>query len=1086
MWVVHGEFDANGANTKKLLKPGKTYKIGRKAPADLIIASKSISQGVFAIVVGPFTAEQVQDFSSRPSLEFVNEHASKDIAVNRGGGAATEDGMLEEDEANSYQVRQDGGRLSLEDGDRIALTSSIFISVKWHPSEFSSGAKVSVTEIETRIQQCTLMGCHLRLPSKEWQPGASHLIVPQIRLIPVVMMALAHGAHIVSLDYFNDLYIQGVERSATERGSLENSFDPPEPLDMLPQLPDGFSFFDQEEAPGILKSQPERRKLLVGTTCLFIHASDEPSSSLSSRKELVEVCGGRVLVFSLSSFDFSSEVQAQRELSKHKANALSWCSSVTDGAPNAPDGGLVVLVQDALQYHDEPWYRNLVSATRAAEIRMPDNGLDAVVTAILYSNPRQHLNATASISVSQIPAASHQLIDPSVATGGTGAQGVVAHAQAPTPSDPAQAAAPASGLSPPIPTTATAGSSAPAGLSNASAPVQTPQFDPSALQQQQQQQQQQSGLPPEDSAGSMPPPVSARPRRRAGLAKPVNALDQLFAEPSGSNRSQADPPTAPVGSSQVGPTTQDSAPGASAATQSAASSSTVPQRRRRAGGQSRISDVFGGSSSAGGSAGGVGGTQDAEGDDNFRKSKRFRHMLDEEDGVVPSQTGAKANRGAGSGSGSPEGQDSALSQSATTRGGDIEMQAADNEGAVVGSESSSRSRENARASKQPEKQVAESPASKTQSKSHPTTTQVIRSTPGPRGKGVGEKPDEEPTFLQALAMRKKGKKAVIDDFDREFNNLKLTKPARGVDEDRGRDEAYEAWEATRIDDWETPVGNFVQVDFVPLMRKDGRARGGSAAASVDAPSKWANLPNFKKFKPKGKAGSAPPQEKQRRAPVRMDLTEGQDFGLGEDYMDRPKAKAFGLAELEPEDDDTLRTHAGMGSQARRVAKSSAMQRSQGVFTALQESDDEETQEDRGGRRAGPSQRGAAAKGMQSRRRSTLEEDDNEEEEDDDGEAYPDLRLPTNTGDYDMSISRSQRPPTSRNKRGKTATQLRIDGDDSEDDAGGGARGPGSKRTHSRAAGGDDDSDSDGGFKGFGGASKSRSATAAKRARFARN
>lgn len=69
----------------------------------------------------------MQDFSSRPSLEFVNEHASKDIAVNRGGGAATEDGMLEEDEANNYQVRQDGGRFSLEDGDRIALTSSIFI-----------------------------------------------------------------------------------------------------------------------------------------------------------------------------------------------------------------------------------------------------------------------------------------------------------------------------------------------------------------------------------------------------------------------------------------------------------------------------------------------------------------------------------------------------------------------------------------------------------------------------------------------------------------------------------------------------------------------------------------------------------------------------------------------------------------------------------------------------------------------------------------------------------------------------------------------------------------------------------------------
>lgn len=93
------------------------------------------------------------------------------------------------------------------------------------------------------------------------------------------------------------------------------------------------------------------------------------------------------------------------------------------------------------------------------------------------------------------------------------------------------------------------------------------------------------------------------------------------------------------------------------------------------------------------------------------------------------------------------------------------------------------------------------------------------------------------------------------------------------------DEDYEAFKAMAEEELRIKVrGNFVQVDFVPLIhrktevrREDERAGGGNGGK-----------PNFKKFRSKGNSSN----EGVRRRGVAMVLPESNDYGLGQSYWDQ--------------------------------------------------------------------------------------------------------------------------------------------------------------------------------------------------------
>ena len=98
--------------------------------------------------------------------------------------------------------------------------------------------------------------------------------------------------------------------------------------------------------------------------------------------------------------------------------------------------------------------------------------------------------------------------------------------------------------------------------------------------------------------------------------------------------------------------------------------------------------------------------------------------------------------------------------------------------------------------------------------------------------------DTDPAFLTALASRK-GKKTAEDEFDREFNKLRISKP------DIHREEDEQAWEI--LGDFDTDTrnmrGNFMVVIDLEVFRRNS-SRGHTAGGTRT----YDGRPNFKKFK----------------------------------------------------------------------------------------------------------------------------------------------------------------------------------------------------------------------------------------------
>ena len=97
------------------------------------------------------------------------------------------------------------------------------------------------------------------------------------------------------------------------------------------------------------------------------------------------------------------------------------------------------------------------------------------------------------------------------------------------------------------------------------------------------------------------------------------------------------------------------------------------------------------------------------------------------------------------------------------------------------------------------------------------------------------KPDTDAAFLKAIASTKRGKKAE-DKFDREFNNLKISKPELEQEQ-----EPEEEWGVLADFGDDTDLrGNFMVVVELDVYKKDKENSVVNHA--------WAGKPNFKKFK----------------------------------------------------------------------------------------------------------------------------------------------------------------------------------------------------------------------------------------------
>jgi hypothetical protein len=111
-----------------------------------------------------------------------------------------------------------------------------------------------------------------------------------------------------------------------------------------------------------------------------------------------------------------------------------------------------------------------------------------------------------------------------------------------------------------------------------------------------------------------------------------------------------------------------------------------------------------------------------------------------------------------------------------------------------------------------------------------------RTTVKPKKAGDGAV-DKDEAFLTAVASKKRGKKSE-DEFDREFNKLRISKP------DLQREDDQQAWEVLGDFDGIPNIrGNFMVVMDLDLFKN---SNGRREVARDDAA--FTNRPNFKKFK----------------------------------------------------------------------------------------------------------------------------------------------------------------------------------------------------------------------------------------------
>ena len=124
-------------------------------------------------------------------------------------------------------------------------------------------------------------------------------------------------------------------------------------------------------------------------------------------------------------------------------------------------------------------------------------------------------------------------------------------------------------------------------------------------------------------------------------------------------------------------------------------------------------------------------------------------------------------------------------------------------------------------------------------------------------KSVPTRPEnvsKDETFLKAASKVKRGN-AKVDEFDLEFNALKISKPTKAVPinpkimANKARQTDEELYRL--LEDMDTSTtGNFIVIERVDLYRKDQEL--GQPSEALQLNPEWAGKKNFKKFRKVGK------------------------------------------------------------------------------------------------------------------------------------------------------------------------------------------------------------------------------------------
>ncbi|THH27257.1 hypothetical protein EUX98_g6930 [Antrodiella citrinella] len=804
MWVCTGPFDGETIGVvnfekTKLLKPGKTYTLGRKRQP-LTVNHKSIHQEHIVIIVGNYSEENANDPGFIPTLEVINK-GSKERKL----FVQADDVQVSINPGSSHEMR---------DGDVFYILGDSTITVRWEKTCCYSS--LPSDSFKPPVQECAALGISIVMTPHS---GVTHHLVSSYTLKPAVAASLISLASLVKPDWLNAVLALGQTDNDNGPSALERLYNLPRVSEHRPDY--------SPSIPSTLRTvstwEPDETRVDMLRDHRFIFIGEKGREASSDDKDLVKRGGGDYECLSVN------------------GGRKGFHSVLAKGSTKGKD---LILVADehamGTALGEDEW---MEFVQEAALYRLKFVRLEKLVSAVVHvdmsyidcklSDSGQVINRFASPIPDVVPNTLAE--EPSYAQT---ALPPPAHVPGPGPSGP------------PRKVIRRAGRAASAAIAN------TPSEQPPAPSM----PPPESGVPrstnaedDQDAAPLLPPPPPKRTlvRRARTPAPTIVGIDDPSAILDGDTVMRAlSPVPEPSDRPKVPPTPIRRAKrrlGATQASQAdfAPSESVEPAHKK-------FKALF-----------------DESDPDRIAQSdmQEYKSMFTQKQSFTQSEIERQAK----------EEEESILERSqtqATQSAPRGQKRKVDGEDVEMVDEEHPRHRARTAGPEEPvvpEKTTEKSakkttePAEKTKAKV-PGKSAKVTTAKAEKSKGASDgKEDKDDAFLKAVASTKRGKKKE-DDFDREFNNLRIAKP------DLRRQEVANEWAVLEeFGDDGNLRGNFMVVVEMDVFRKEPRKDQGVYRRGEERLD-WEGKPDFKKFKKKSSG--------EKRALIELVAEEQPEFNFG--------------------------------------------------------------------------------------------------------------------------------------------------------------------------------------------------------------
>ncbi|KAF7314496.1 CDC73-C domain-containing protein [Mycena kentingensis (nom. inval.)] len=825
MWVITGDtlslppfLPHNNHTESKLLKPGKTYTVGRKA-RDINLNSGKVSHDAGFFTVGPFSADDVGDESTRPKLKFESTTIKGSIQIERDGESSTLDC---------------GKSKKLDHGDTLAISKTMNMKVEWVP--------VCCYQQPTRaspdtLNKCAALGIHLL---NLQQTSLTHHLTESLSFDITQAISLASGAILVSPQWLQEIFRLGDT-------SLESDFKLPEAKAFRPPRAQGTSEDENIWAPSETRSSMFR-------PYYFICVGEKGREADSRLRQLIEESGGKTGTFVVS----GGPDKFKKAISRDKPETMVLVADVEACKAAIGKNDWKALVDMAQTYGMRFFSRDDIVCAVLKEDTAPFH-------TSVEDQPQEAEDPPSSPIPSFVPDTQDKPVSKKpVSTRVTRARSQSQEPESMGPPPPRKQLTRKTGIKPMI-----------TGLDDPSFLLNTADENASGSKPTE------SVPPPEES--EPPRPKRKQLKRRVGVAADPNDPVALLLKQGGASfmgasaddgpprETKAEPPLkkfkALFEASANGALTQDLIDDDEAdAFMSQLQSQSQSQLQSQTQTQTQSNGVS--RPRAGRSA--LTAVREEEEESQSQTSaqpralgnKRKERSFDGDD-VEMADVEAALNGASSTG----EGSSMPAAKKRAGAGNAVPVERATSKTAAA-----STTKPTDKAITKPLATTTTKSLAADKATSKSLTSKKLgkdASTAATAGAAVG-KPDTDAAFLKAVASTKRGKRTE-DDFDRDFNKLKISKAdlKAGAEDEEEREPA---WELLQLDDFDAAaVGNYMVIEELEVFKENN----GQRAKTSDAAGRWAGCINFKKFK--RKESDAP-----RKARIDLflsDPTQGEDAPL---------------------------------------------------------------------------------------------------------------------------------------------------------------------------------------------------------------